>query len=296
MTRINCISRLKVLVALQKNEEGAGLQQALECLGHRVQLCADLNGALRWLHEWQPDLLVADEAFEWKKPDSGLRLAEYCRHTKDQVNGWCGTRTMIFIPVPDWDRFKRAQRTGAHVIVKGTNLEAAIRYIQTIADSLVTERMLGPALVAMHSFRGDSPHPRCADCEWAGASISYGSSQTDLQQLTPVRTALLNVLLFRRRGQSPNAIVSVCHECRLLKKILRGHVFRESAIKMEITRLRRDIGYALEDIGAPYGGEHFLPLVPRGMKAYLLAGNRRLIHLPADNSVLAVREECGERL
>jgi hypothetical protein len=80
--------------------------------------------------------------------------------------------------------------------------------------------------------------------------------------------------------------VSTCNECRLLKKILRGHVFRETAIKMEITRLRRDIGHALEDIGAPYGGEHFLPTVPHGVQAYSLAGNRRLIHLPADDSVL----------
>jgi hypothetical protein len=162
MTMINCISRLKVLVALQKNEEAASLQQALECLGHRVELCADLNEALRWLHRWQPDLLVADETFEWKKPNSGLRLAEYCRYAKDQASSWCGTRTTIFIPVPDWDRFKRAQRTGAHVIVKGTDPEAAIRYIQTIADSLATDRMLGPVLIAMHTFRGDAPHPKCA--------------------------------------------------------------------------------------------------------------------------------------
>jgi len=126
--------------------------------------------------------------------------------------------------------------------------------------------------------------------------ISYGSSQTDFRQLTPVRIALLNVLLFRRRGQSPTAIASVCRECRFLKRILQGHAFRESAVKMEATRLRHDIGNALEDIGAPYGGEHFVPLVPHGMKVYLLAGNRRLIHLPPDDSVLeVVKEERGKR-
>jgi len=64
---------------------------------------------------------------------------------------------MLFIPAPDWERFKRAQRTGAHVVVRGANFEAPIRYIQTIADSLVTDRMLGPAMIGMHRFQGDAP-------------------------------------------------------------------------------------------------------------------------------------------
>jgi hypothetical protein len=53
----------------------------------------------------------------------------------------------------------RAHRTGAHVIVKGGNFDAAIRYVQTIADGLVTDRLLGPALVGMHRYRGKSPNP-----------------------------------------------------------------------------------------------------------------------------------------
>lgn len=190
----------------------------------------------------------------------------------------------MFIPVADWDRFKRAQRTGAHVIVKGANLDAAIRYAQTIADGLTTDRMLGPALIGMHRLEGDASHPRCDNCEWVGALVSYGSSQTDLQRLTPVRIALLNMLLFRRRGQSPAALANASLECSFLRRMLRGNVLRESAIKMEMTRLRRDIEAALEAIGAPYSGDHFLPPVSHGVKAYSMAGNRRLIHIPGDDA------------
>ena len=91
----------------------------------------------------------------------------------------------MFIPIPDWERFERAQQTGAHVIVKGANFDAAIRYIQTVADNLVTDRMLGPALCGIHKFKGDGPHAKCEDCEWIGATISYGSSQADCQNLSP---------------------------------------------------------------------------------------------------------------
>jgi hypothetical protein len=284
MTMSDYTSRLKVLVALQENEEAVALQQALECLGHRVQLGVDVDGARRWLRVWQPDLLVADETFEPRKHESGLRLAEYCRYTRDQANGWCGTRGLIFIPVPDWDRFKRAQCTGAHVIVKGATFDSTIRYIQTIADNLVTDRMLGPALVGIHRFRGGFPHPKCEDCEWIGATISYGNSQVDVQDLTPVRIALLNVLLFRSRGQSPAAIVDICLESRFIKGILHEHVVRASAIKMEITRLRRHFEEALEAMGTHYSGRDLLPLVPHGARTYCLSGNRRLIHVPCEES------------
>lgn len=268
---------LKILVALEKPEEARALQLELESLGHRVQICRELDDALSWLRKWQPELVVTEEGLGRREPDAGLRLAEYCRVTEDQVNGWPGTRTIILIPVPDWDRFKRAQRTGAHVILK-RRFDAAIRYIQTISDNLVTDRMLGPVLVGIHRFAGDTLSPSCENCEWVGATVSYGSSETDLARLTPVRTALLNILLFRRRGQSPAAIVNSCQEM-LLKNILKHHVLRESAVKMEITRLRQDIGKALEWIGAPYSGEHFLPLVFHGAKTYCLSGNRRLIHI-----------------
>jgi hypothetical protein len=280
MIRMDNISRLTILIALQTNDEAILLGQELEYLGHRVQRCCELREALRRLRIWHPDLIVTEEGLGREQSDAGLRLAEYCRVTEDQVNGWAGTRTLILIPVSDWDRFKRAQRTGAHVIVKGSNFDAAIRYIQTIADDLATDRVLGPALIGIHRFKGQIPFPNCDDCEWVGAQISYGSSQTDVEHLTPVRIALLNILLFRCRGQSPGAIVDVCRESHFLKRILPGHVLRESAIKMEMTRLRGHLGKALEAIGAPYAGKHFLPLVTHSVKMYNLTGNRRLIHVP----------------
>jgi hypothetical protein len=283
MTTIDT-SRLKVLVALRGKQEAAALQQALECMGHRVQLSVDVDGARRCLRVWQPDLLVADETLEPRKHESGLRLAEYCRYTRDQANGWCGTRALIFIPVPDWDRFKRAQRTGAHVIVKGATFDSTSRYIQTIADNLLTDRMLGPALVGIHSFKGGAPHPKCDDCEWIGATISYGNSQVDVSDLTPVRIALLNVLLFRSRGQSPAAIVDICLESRFIKGILQKHIVRESAIKMEITRLRRHFEEALDAMGTYHSGSDLLPFLPHGARAYSLSGNRRLIHVPCESS------------
>ena len=225
-------------------------------------------------------MIVTEEQLGRKQRDAGIRLAECCRATEDQVNGWPGTRTLMLIPISDWDRFKRAQRTGAHVIVKKT-LEAAIRYIETIADNLVTDRILGPALIGMHKFDGDAPRQsKCEDCEWAGALVSYGSTQAHVPCLTPVWTALLNILLFRGRGQSPTAIVDVCHKSHFVKRLLQGHVLRESAVKMEMTRLRGDIGAPLEVIGAPYTGAHFLPPVRHGTMTYCLAGNRRLIHFP----------------
>jgi hypothetical protein len=278
------ISRLKILVVLQKDEEASALQQYLECLEHRVQCSRDLGEASRWLRDWQPDLVVTEEGLWREQPDTGLRLAEYSRATEDYVNGWPGTRTLMFIPIPDWERFKRAQQTGAHVIVKGANFDSAVRYIQTIADNLVTDRMLGPALTGIHRFWGDVPHPKCEGCQWVGATISYGSSQTDVQHLTPVRIALLNVLLFRRRGQSAAAIVDICLESLFIKRILQKHVVRESAIKMEITRLRGHFEVALEAIGTHYTGKDFLPLAPHGTKTYCLSGNRRLVHVPSDES------------
>lgn len=281
MIRVDKPTQLKIIIALQRNEDADRLRNELEFLGHRVQCCRNLGEALRFLRDWQPDLVVTEEGLGSEQSDAGLRLAEHCRATEDRVNGWPGTRTLIFIPIPDWERFKRAQQTGSHVIVKGSNFDSTLRYIQTIADNIVTDRMLGPALTGIHRFKGDCPHPKCENCEWIGATISYGSSQTDVQHLTPVRIALLNILLFRRRGQSLIAIVEVCRDSSFIKGILQKHVVRESAIKMEITRLRGHFDDALGAIGAPYASTHFLPLSCHGEKRYFLAGNRRLIHVPS---------------
>ncbi|HEY6763224.1 MAG TPA: hypothetical protein VI386_00505 [Candidatus Sulfotelmatobacter sp.] len=286
MTRVDWPTQLKILIGLQDSKQAKLLQLDLECLGHRVQPFQKLGGAVEWLRKWQPDLIVVEEEMGRGQPDAGLRLAEYCRATEDRVNGWPSTRTLLLISVQDWNRFKRAQQTGAHVVFKGTNFDAVIRYIQTIADNLATDRMLGPALIGIHKYKGEVPHPKCDDCEWIGGTVSYASSQTDLECLTPVRIALLNILLFRRRGQSPTAIVDVCGESLFLKRILRGHVLRGSAVKMEMTRLRKVIGEALGAIGAPYTGDHFLPFVLHGLQTYRLSGNRRLIHVPDATSQL----------
>ena len=275
-------TQLKIIVALQRDEEAGSLETELECLGHRVTPCRDLGEATRWLRDWRPDLVVTEEGMGRKHLDAGLRLAEYCRATEDHVNGWPGTRTLMFIPIPDWERFKRARQTGAHVIVRGANFDSAIRYVQTIADNLVTDRMLGPALAGIHRFNGGAPHPKCETCEWIGATISYGSSQVDVQHLTPVRSALLNVLLFRRRGQSPSAIADICLASLFIKRILQKHVVRESAIKMEVTRLRGHFEEALKALGTHFSGRDFLPLVPYGARTFCLTGNRRLIHVPCD--------------
>jgi len=283
MTTMDGRSRLKILVFLQGNDEANALQSNLECLGHRVLVCHDLVHALKSQREWQPDLLITEEVFGRVEPNAGIRLAESCGFASDQINGWRRVKVLVLIAVPDWDRFKRLQRTGAHVVVKGTNFETTIRYVQTVADNLVTDRTLGPAIAGIHASHDGTPRPKCDNCAWVGASISYGASQTDLL-LTPVRTALLNVLLFRRRGQSAMEISNVCHEFWFLKKILRGHELRESAVKMEIARLRQDIGNALEVIGAPYIGEHFLPFVRHGAKTYALAGNWCLIHIRGGNA------------
>jgi hypothetical protein len=277
-------TQLKIIIALQRDEEAGPLGHELECLGHRVTSCRDLGEATRWLRDWRPDLVVTEEGLGRKQPDVGLRLAEYCRATDDHVNGWPGTRTLMFIPIPDWERFKRAQKTGAHVIVKGANFDSTIRYIQTIADDLITDRIIGPVLTGMHKFEGDAPHTKCENCEWIGATVSYCNSHVDLQGLTPVRIALLNALLFRRRGQSPSAIADICLESHFIKRILQKHVVRESAIKMEVTRLRRHFDDELHALGAPYTGKHFLPYLSHGAGIYCLSGNRRLVHIPVADS------------
>lgn len=280
MTAIASSSHLRILIALPHNEDALILERELEMLGHRVQVSREFNNAITILREWLPDLLVTEEGLSGKEPDAGLRLAESCRVLEDQINGLSGTRVLMLIPSPDWDRFKRAQQRGAHVIVKTRNLDAAIRYTQTIADNLGTDRMMGPALVGIHRFKGDTRSDSCKNCEWIGATVSYGNSESDVQDLTPLRIAILNTLLFHRRAQSLDSILDACGESPFLKKLLKGHVLRESAIKMEVTRLRKGLGQALEAIGAPYSGAHFLPFRTYGVKFYCLIGNRRLIHIP----------------
>lgn len=271
---------LKVLIVFQRAEESSFLSGCLENLGCRVLIVRNLNEAIGRLQEWQPDLVIAEEGLGPKQPEAGLRLAEYCLCMEDRVNGWPGARTVLLIPVPDWDRFKRAQETGAHVIFKGRSFDAVIRYIETVADGLITDRILGPALVGIHRYKGEQPDQDCSNCEWVGAEISYGSSKTTMQGLTAVLIVLLNTLLFRRRGLGATEIEDICRKSLFLSKLLGKHGFRYSAVRMEATRLRKHFDNALRGLGIPYVGRHFLPLLLYGANTYRLSGNRRLIHVP----------------
>jgi hypothetical protein len=272
---------LKVLLASANNCETGILQEALQELGHRVLVCARFDEAAKRLNDWQPDLLLTEECIARGDRNCGLRLVELCGMATEQAQGTFCTQALILVPVADWDRMKRAQGTGAHVIVKSPSFDAVVRYVQTIADRLTTDRVLGPILFGIHRFRGVALQRFCSSCEWVGASLSYGTSQTDVP-LTSVRATILNSLLFCRRGLSPGEIAGMIDQHRFLKFLLKGKTLRPSAIKMEITRLRRDIEEALRRIGAPYGGNHFLPLVQHGFERYRLAGNWHLSHAPID--------------
>lgn len=282
MTWIDTSSKLKILMLLDRDEESRALRKELECFEHRVQVCHKADEALRLLRQWQPDLLITDEGLGRGQSEVGLRLAEFCRATEDQANGWPGIRTLILIPNADWDRFKQAQRTGAHVVVRAPNFDAVIRYVQTIADNILTDRSLGPSLVGLHRFTGNSPCSNCENCEWVGAEIAYGSSKTDVQNLTAVRIVLLNALLFRRRGLRPIDIEQACIESAFLKRLAGKHVLRQSVVKMEATRLRKHFDEGMAILGIPYTGKHFLPYVTHSAEIYCLAGNRRIVHIPTD--------------
>ena len=84
----------------------------------------------------------------------------------------------------------------------------------------------------------------------------------------PDRAAVLNARLLLRRGQSAREIAEVAETHCLLQALLKVRILRESAIKMELARLRRDIADGPERIGAPYGEQHFLPTVTHGFEKY----------------------------
>jgi hypothetical protein len=281
LTKTVTAMRMKILIASANEGEVQSLRYGLEELAHRVLTCCGLSEGARWLRDWQPDLLITEENLVRGDRNCGLRLAELCRMATERGQGTFCTQALILVPVADWDRMKRAQGTGAHVIVKSPSFDAVVRYVQTIADRLTTDRVLGPILFGIHRFRGVAPQRFCSSCGWVGASLSYGTSQTDVP-LTCVRATILNSLLFCRRGLSPAEIAGMIDQHRFLKSLLKGRTLRQSAIKMEITRLRQDIEEALRRIGAPYGGNHFVPLVQHGFERYRLAGNWQLSHVPTD--------------
>jgi DNA-binding response OmpR family regulator len=287
----NLVSRLKIVVALGSAAETMTLQKAFEDMGHRVESCKDIGGAVRLALNWQPDLVITDESLGRGARNDGLRLAELSHWSTEQSQGSCRAHVLVLITGSDWDRIKRARATGAHVIVKSQHFDVVLRYVQTVADNLITDRKLGPVLIGIHRFHGESPMQFCCDCNFVGASLAYGASQTDIP-LTPVRATLLNTLFFYRRGLSPEEIEATIRERPFLTALLKRKAFRKSAIKMEITRLRRDFDEGLRNLGIPYRGEHFLPFVSHGYERYRLAGNWQLTHVPID--LIASGQRCSK--
>jgi DNA-binding response OmpR family regulator len=273
---------VKILLAFERPEEARILSTALETLdGYSTSICSELTDGVNLLRNWRPELLIADERLRRDQPDSGLRLAETCRIMAEQTHRSNGPRALILLSRADWDRMKRARYTGASVVVKGSNFDAVLRYVQMVADDMKTDRSLGPILFGFHRVKGRFSSSACDSCSWDHAAVSYGSSETDID-LTPVRAAILNALFRLRRGQSAAEIIWTVHESIFLRSILNGRTLKETSVKMEISRLRDDIAEGLKRIGAPYRGCDLLPFVPRGIERYRLEGNWRLMHIPED--------------
>ncbi len=270
-------STLKILTVLESGRDAEVLQTALESTGHIVRTCSDFAEAKGLLLDWRPDLLIAGESLGRGQCEAGLRLAEYNRDIYDQLPGRFRTQVVLLIPLPDRDRWKRAQSAGAHAILQAANFDAVVRYIDSFTDELATDRVLGPVLFGTHVFRGRAPDPDCSSCRWIGASVSYGLTEADVQ-LTPVRETLLCLLMLHRRGLTSSTMVQMIERNPLLEDILGGHLLKETAVRMEVTRLRGDITRGLSDTGAPCDGSHFLPLVRHGVRRYRLAGNWHLVH------------------
>lgn len=263
--------------------EATSLQQSLAQFEHIVQNCSDMEQATKLLWTWHPDLLITEESIGRFHPQAGLRLAETCRNMHVAIppvfDTNFATKVVLLVPVNDWSRIRRARSTGAHVLVKSANYEKVVRYIQTLVDDLITDRMLGPVLFGFHGFRGSAPDPKCNRCTWLKSGVMYDVTDKDLD-LPPIQTALLNALLMCRRGQSPGDIEIMIKQSPFFRQVLKKQTLRSSAVKMNITRLRKNIGIGLQEIGAPYDPTHFLPWVQYGIQRYHLAGNWYLIHVP----------------
>lgn len=274
---------LKILLVMQKDWEVSWLLESLQQLEHVVKHCSDMDRANQLLETWSPDMLVVDDNLGRLQPNAGLTLAERHRATRELGPGRPQTQAIVLIPTADWDRFQTARRTGAHVIVKGSNFEKVIRYVQVVADELTTDRSLGPILLGVHGFLGNAPQRDCSTCKWIGSSIAYCRSEADVD-LPPVRATLLNVLMLHRRGQSPINISETVNGSHFLRRVLGKDFFLPTAVKMAATLLRGSFQETLEELGVPYSGAHFLPCVKHGMERYRLAGNWQLVHIPQEES------------
>jgi CheY-like chemotaxis protein len=278
---VNWSSRLRILLAMKGHPEASCLRDVLEGLGHQVVIGSDFKSAVERLRLWQPDLLFAEESLGRGESEAGLRLAEICRQMAETQPGRLRFQALILLDTSDWYRLNRAKRTGAHVIVKSANFDSVVAYVRVVTDEIVTDRIAGPVLFGIHRYRGGVIRPNCENCEWLGSSVVYGHSEAQVE-LTPVRAAVLNALMFHRRSQSPSELSLAAETNDLLRCILDGHQLRASAIKMEISRLRQAIERALEVLGAPYGASIFLPAPAHGVQRYQLAGNWQLVHLPGE--------------
>lgn len=269
---------LKIVSALTAETQAKQLQNCLEALGHRVATCPELQAAKILISSWHPDLIITEENLG-HQADAGLELAKFCRQESVNGTGRTGIQVIVLVCGSDWCRFSRARSTGAHILLTTQDFSAVERYVQCVADQLVTDRIFGPTLTGIHMFDGADPQRNCATCSWYGCSISYGTSEV-WPTLQPGRIAILNVLMSRRRGLTPREIVADAHSNSLVRALLNGHRLLPTSIKMNVTRLRRNFTSGLDNIGAPYTGSHFLPELDYGCERYRLSGNWQLVHIP----------------
>ena len=270
-----------VLIALSSFSNANLIAEAVASVHVRTYVCTTSEQANEALTQGNFDLVVVEENLG-RQRQAGLMLAERCRTSRELAVGRMGARAIVVVGDPDWDRVHRARHTGASVVVS-SDPSALICHIQTAIDGLMTDAILGPTLYAIHKVWGKAPVSQCDRCVWHGATISYSSSDVDLH-CTPVRETLLNALMFVRRGQTAAHIVEVVHHSRFLQSLLRGKTLKESAVKMEMARLRDDFDRGLRAIGAPYQGIHFLPTVAYETRSYRLHGNWNIVHLPIENT------------
>lgn len=275
----NSMRRLRVLIALASSSETECLRAHLQDQGHSVALvdCHTLFNGLAA----DTDVLICDD--RWNRPnrEDGRWLAEQCRAVNEVRPGRLRVQVILLISSGDWFHFLSARRTGAHVIVRPTRIGALLRYLDLVAEQLIDDRVLGPMLIGMHSRRATNSEIGCNSCEWIGCSLLYGTSEVDIP-LSRNRSAVLNALMLRRRGQSLEQISNAIGSHHLLSKLAFRRTLRSRSIKMEISRIRNSIDGGLRQLGAPYTSIEFLPKPGYGHEQYRLTGNWQLVHLSAD--------------
>lgn len=268
--------RLRVLLALTNTEEVECLRAHVEDRGHSVSVL-ECSSSLPDIAA-DIDVLICDD--RWNRPhhQDGLWLAEQCRGLNEHRLGRLRTQAILLISSRDWFQFLNARRTGAHVVVR-PKIDLVLRYIDVVAEELINDRILGPMLVGLHTPRGSSgTHDDCSFCEWIGCSLLYGTSEVNVL-LPATGTAVLNALMFRRRGQSPEQISSEIRSHSFLRRLVLGRTVSARSIKMEISRIRKAIDNGLRLLGAPYRSIDLLPNLEYAHRQYHLSGNWQIVHL-----------------